>query len=736
MDSPSYKKAAGFELRVKEQNCLFNISCLNECDLSKEALLQQAVNYLPAGWQFPDIAEAAIEFEGQTYKTANFSETDWVIKSEINDPSGAPLTVKVAYQQEVPTSENGPFLFEERKLIDSIAGILTQKLDHHKLINNLRKMYGLWDRAYDMAGIGHWTVDLVNDELYWSSAIKKLHEVPDDYEPDLESAINFYEEGTHRETIRKAVQQAIDTGKPFDVELKIITAKGNERWIHAVGQAEFQNGKCIRVLGSTQNVTERKIAEKDLKTQKERLERSQQIAKMGYWEFDPETDEITWSMMTYEIFDRDPEKGPPEYKEITSYYYNEEKELLEDKIEKALTMAEPYDFHVPIQTERGIRKHVRTIGIPSTDISGKVVRLLGIVQDITSEKKMEIALKESEERLNAAIKGADLGVWDLNLKTGENYTNTRWWEMLGYDKNEIEFTYDFFLDLLHPDDMHKPAEEVKRIESGGKNDIDIVIRMRAKDGSYRWLQDRGFAVEFADDGSVIRIIGTHMDITEKIELMDDVVQSAIEAEDRERKRIASDLHDGIGQYLGASNMNFESVKHELGKLSPKSGKRFKRGLRLLKRAMEETRKTAYKLMPEALEEYGLILAVESLIENLEKSSEATISFESDIREASLIKRFSINLYRIIQEALNNAITHGQSSNIIVKLIQTDDKIRCTIKDDGIGVNLKDADLEKGLGLRSMKFRAQSMSGSINFDSIPGKGMTITLDIPLNKNVKA
>jgi signal transduction histidine kinase len=215
--------------------------------------------------------------------------------------------------------------------------------------------------------------------------------------------------------------------------------------------------------------------------------------------------------------------------------------------------------------------------------------------------------------------------------------------------------------------------------------------------------------------------------------MDKVVQSAIEGEDRERKRIASDLHDGIGQYLGASSMNFESVKHECFKLSPKSASRFKTGLTLLKKAMEETRNIARKLMPEALEEYGLSLAVEALIEYLEKTSRVNISFESTVRESSLHNRTSINLYRIIQEALNNAIVHGQSSKIVIKLYQRDDEVECIIKDNGIGMNLDDPEIEKGLGFQSMKFRVHLMSGSIYFDSQPNKGMTITLYIPISKN---
>lgn len=719
---------------LRGQNCLFNISCLNECELTQEELLQEVVNFLPDGWQFPDIAEAAITYNGKTYQTTNFVETDWILKSEITDPSTKPLSVKVAYRKEMPASEEAPFLLEERQLIDSVSTIVQKKIAHNDLINKLQKKYALWDKAYDLADIGHWSLDVKENNLYWSSAIKKLHEVHDEYEPDLVSAINFYEEGVHRETIQNAVEKAIQTGESFDVELKIITAKDNERWIRAVGASEFKHGQCIQVFGSTQDITERKFAENKLRAQKERLEHSQQIAQVGDWEFDAVTEKITWSPMMYEIFDLDPEEGPPSYEQITSCYFNKDKQRIDEKFNRAISRGEPYDIDLQLQTGKGKKKYVRGIGIPTKNDSGQVIKVLGIVQDITKVKTMEVALKQSKQRLDAAISGADLGVWDLNLKTGKNYTNDRWWEMLGYKPDEKQYSYAFFLSLVHPEDKHKPAEVIEEIEAGHSDRVDITIRLRGKDGKYRTIQDRGKVVEYDSSGHVVRLIGTHMDISEKVELMDQVVQSAIEGEDRERRRIATELHDGIGQYLAASNMNLESVKHECTKISSKSESRFKRGLQQLKLAMAETRNTAHKLMPEVLEEYGLMLALESLIENVEKTSGINISFTSKIGDLNLRKQASINLYRIIQEGINNAIIHGKSSHISIDLRRENDKISGTIKDNGIGVNLEDPDLEKGLGMRSMQFRIQSMSGTINFDSHPKQGMRITLKIPINSNV--
>jgi PAS domain-containing protein len=121
------------------------------------------------------------------------------------------------------------------------------------------------DEAYNIADIGHWELDLVHDKLHWSDTVKKLHEVEQNYSPDLDTALSFYKEGKHGQKIIAAVEKAIETGEPFDVELKIITANNNERWVRAVGEADFRDDECVRIFGSTQNITERKDIEQKLR---------------------------------------------------------------------------------------------------------------------------------------------------------------------------------------------------------------------------------------------------------------------------------------------------------------------------------------------------------------------------------------------------------------------------------------------------------------------------------------
>ena len=109
------------------------------------------------------------------------------------------------------------------------------------------------EQAYQLANIGHWELQVENEQLYWSDQIKRLHEVPLDYQPKLDSALAFYKEGDHRDKVQKAVQKAMEEGQSFSVESKIITDKGNPRWVRAVGKPVMKNGQCVRVFRYNHN---------------------------------------------------------------------------------------------------------------------------------------------------------------------------------------------------------------------------------------------------------------------------------------------------------------------------------------------------------------------------------------------------------------------------------------------------------------------------------------------------
>jgi len=142
-----------------------------------------------------------------------------------------------------PVSEEG--------LIFCVAKDITDKKD----------LEGLLSKATTLARIGGWEIDMVNGIVHWSAITKEIHEVTPDFEPDLETAASFYKEGNDRELMQQKVKEAFEKGTPYDLELQIVTAKANIKWIRVIGEAEFTGNKCIRIYGSFQDIDARKKAE-------------------------------------------------------------------------------------------------------------------------------------------------------------------------------------------------------------------------------------------------------------------------------------------------------------------------------------------------------------------------------------------------------------------------------------------------------------------------------------------
>lgn len=142
-----------------------------------------------------------------------------------------------------------------------------------------RKLQGLLENASRLAKMGTWEVDLVNSKVYYSKITREIHELDDDFEPSVENGINFYKEGYSREGIVNAMSDAIMKGISWDIELEIITAKGNNRWVRAMGEPEFVDGNCVKLYGNFQDINDRKLAELKLQELNETLEnRAQQLA--------------------------------------------------------------------------------------------------------------------------------------------------------------------------------------------------------------------------------------------------------------------------------------------------------------------------------------------------------------------------------------------------------------------------------------------------------------------------
>jgi two-component system sensor histidine kinase/response regulator len=162
---------------------------------------------------------------------------------------------------------------------------------------------------------------------------------------------------------------------------------------------------------------------------------------------------------------------------------------------------------------RGVPHQFLATRSPYRDASGEVIGLIGISRDITEMRRAEQALRESEARWQFAVDGSGDGIWDWNVETGHVFYSPRWKSMLGYDDDEIGDTVSEWSDRVHPDDLPQCWQVIEEHFAGRSPDFSITHRMRAKDGSWRWILNRGKATSRTPDGRQLRAIGTHTDVT-------------------------------------------------------------------------------------------------------------------------------------------------------------------------------------------------------------------------------
>jgi signal transduction histidine kinase len=216
-------------------------------------------------------------------------------------------------------------------------------------------------------------------------------------------------------------------------------------------------------------------------------------------------------------------------------------------------------------------------------------------------------------------------------------------------------------------------------------------------------------------------------IIEKKQSEDLILATILETEDRERARLAKDVHDNLGQILMAVSLNLESVSRETNLLGNKNQNKLSNALHYLGQAIQESRELAHSLMPKAISDYGYTLAVQSLIEKL-GAEHVEINFYHNLEKERLNAKIELALFRITQEALTNILKHSEAAEVTIQLIKHSDQLILTIEDNGKGFDYNQQ--QKYFGINSMRNRASAISGIFTVETKLGAGTTLMIEIPL------
>ena len=208
-------------------------------------------------------------------------------------------------------------------------------------------------------------------------------------------------------------------------------------------------------------------------------------------------------------------------------------------------------------------------------------------------------------------------------------------------------------------------------------------------------------------------------------------KTAVHVQDQERKRFAEDLHDGPGSVLSAVKLNLGRLRSQSPDLDESQKEKLGEAQDLLDEAIRELRNIAHNMMPPSLSRFGLKDALENLLAGIEKNSGISISFNYFSEEERLPENVEISVYRIMLEVMNNIVKHSRASEAVVQLVQHREYLSLTAEDNGTGFEKNERNVN-GMGLSNIRSRVEYLGGRLEIDSFPGKGTTISIEIPLEK----
>jgi two-component system, NarL family, sensor kinase len=208
-------------------------------------------------------------------------------------------------------------------------------------------------------------------------------------------------------------------------------------------------------------------------------------------------------------------------------------------------------------------------------------------------------------------------------------------------------------------------------------------------------------------------------------------KAVLAAEEKERQRIARDLHDGVGQMMSVAKMNLSAFESDIQFGNKDQQEAFEKIINLVDESCREVRSVSHNMMPNALLKNSLSIAIRDFVDKIEKRS-LKIRVYTEGLDDRLDSNLEIVLYRVIQECVNNVIKHANASRLDISVLKDKAGISATIEDNGKGFDIGDKDKFEGIGLKNIITRIEYLKGMVDFDSSPGRGTLVALNVPLEQ----
>lgn len=501
------------------------------------------------------------------------------------------------------------------------------------------------------------------------------------------------------------------------------------------------------------NALARKEAEKNLRQSEARLSLAADSAGAGLWELNVDTSLFWTTERALEIFDYAPGEVV-DMERIEGSIYPDDLGYVRQAIAHSFDSNEPLSIEYRIRVGDGSVKWINSSGRPYFKTDGRPDRLLGVSIDITDRKILEFQRLRSEERLASAIDIAALGFYEMGENNHIKFFDGRMRELLGIPPEDDTEARRFWLQHIHQEDLPYVQAVIRNVLEEGVNRFALDYRYMHPERGLTWIHHLSRVLARDTAGRATHIIGVMQDMTERKILEETLRDNAetlrnnqkdlqrlagklISVQEEELRRLSRELHDDLTQRLAVLAIHAGKLENEMKKTGGDAFAEASQKISELKEQLIDVSKDVHRisrqLHPTIIEDLGLVRAIESELANLTSRENLEISFTHEgINNNSIVSQeTSLCLYRIVQEGVKNIISHSGAKKCEISLLAVDNAFCLTVRDDGNGFEPAEVRSKPGLGLSSMRERAQIVGGNFSIDSRPGQGTAIRVTIPVN-----
>ncbi len=637
----------------------------------------------------------------------------------------------------------------------------------------LRDSEAFLERTGRLAGIGGWEFDARTQQIRWSPETYRIHDVDPSCSPPLEEALQFYPPHV-RPQLEQAFAKALAQGTRYDLELPFVSATGVHKWVRAVGEAELADGVVVRLLGSVQDISDRKRAEAAMHASSERFALASDAAGIGIWEYDLQAGNLIWDERMFRLFGRSRIAGGVPYTYWSENLHPDDCARVEQAMQRALAGDKPFDIDFRVCCPDGSVHHLKAVAKVHRDSSGRALRMIGVNFDITDRMRAEDAMNRTSALLQAVVDAAtEVSIIAVQLDGTVSLFNSGAERLLGYTRTEVvgcKRSLDFHLRQEMQSRAQLLSDELGRPVRAGNVLVDPAVLGQPREWTYLRKDGSTICVSLAVTamqdaaGQCFGYLGVAHDISRQKayeQSLQDAAEAAELANLAKSQFLANMSHEirtplnallGVGHLLAGTALDDD--QRQLLAKSQVAGRSL---LGIVNDVLDLAKIEAGELVLDAAPFHPdeLLRDIEAMFRSQAEGKGLAFEVARNDDVPPCLVGDALRLRQILVNLLGNALKFTEQGGVRVQLQVMDEgvsqvRLRCSVIDTGIGISAEaQAQLFKafaqadtsitrryggtGLGLSIVRELAQAMGGDAGVVSAPGQGSefwaTMTVSVP-------